>query len=206
MYVPRYYAQEDRVKLFAFMHTNSFGILFSHTGEEPMASHLPFMIDEKVGGQGLIYGHMAKANRQWRYADGQQVMVVFHGPHAYVPPTWYQEDNVVPTWDYVAVHAIGIFKALEGRSDIEESVSHLTDLHESSQPKPWEMDYTTEYADQMFKRIVGFQIEITDLKGKWKLNQNHSEVRRQRVSERMKAEGGEVNLQVAQLIDEDMAA
>ena len=134
MYVPRYYAQEDRVKLFAFMHANSFGILFSHTGEEPMASHLPFMIDEKVGGQGLIYGHMAKANRQWRYADGQQVMVVFHGPHAYVSPTWYQEDNVVPTWDYVAVHAIGIFKALEGRSDIEESVSHLTDLPESSQP------------------------------------------------------------------------
>ncbi|MEC8959987.1 MAG: FMN-binding negative transcriptional regulator, partial [Chloroflexota bacterium] len=66
MYIPRHYAQEDRGKLFEFMHNNSFGILFSHTGDEPMASHLPFVIDE-VGDQGLILGHMAKANRQWRY-------------------------------------------------------------------------------------------------------------------------------------------
>ena len=96
MYIPRHYAQEDRGKLFEFMQNNSFGILFSHTGDEPMASHLPFVIDE-VGDQGLILGHMAKANRQWRYADGQQVLVVFYGPHAYVSPTWYQEDEVVLT-------------------------------------------------------------------------------------------------------------
>ena len=203
MYIPRHYAQEDRGKLFEFMQNNSFGILFSHTGDEPMASHLPFVIDE-VGDQGLILGHMAKANRQWRYADGQQVLVVFHGPHAYVSPTWYQEDEVVPTWNYVAVHATGIFRAFEERAGLEESVSRLTDQHESSQPKPWQMDYGTEYSDQMLKRIVGFQIEITDLKGKWKLNQNHSELRRGRVSEQLKTEGGDANLQVARLIDEDM--
>ena len=205
MYIPRYYAQEDRAKLFEFMKDNSFGILFSHTGDEPMASHLPFVIDEEGGDQGLILGHMAKANDQWRYADGQQVMVVFHGPHTYVSPTWYQEDEVVPTWNYVTVHATGIFKPFEDRTRMEESVSRLTDQHEASQPEPWQMDYSTEYADQMFKRVVGFQIEITDLKGKWKLNQNHSEERRGRVSQQLKAEGGEVNLQIAGLIDEDMA-
>ena len=204
MYIPRYYAQEDRAKLFEFMKDNSFGILFSHTGDEPMASHLPFVIDGDAGEQGLILGHIAKANDQWRYADGQQVMVVFHGPHTYVSPTWYQEEDVVPTWNYAAVHATGTFKAFEDRAAMEENVSRLADQHEASQPKPWQMDYSTEYADQMFKRVVGFQIEITDLKGKWKLNQNHPEERRERVSKQLKAEGGEVNLQVARLIDEDM--
>jgi len=170
-----------------------------------MATHLPFVLDEEAGDQGLVLGHMAKANRQWRYADGRQVMVVFHGPHTYISPTWYQEDNTVPTWDYVAVHATGIFKAFEDRLAMEENLSRLTDQHESSQCKPWQMDYGTEYADQMIKRVVGFQIEICDLKGKWKLNQNHSEVRRRRVSEKLKAQGGAVNLQVAQLIDEDIA-
>ena len=204
MYIPKYYEVNDRAKLFEFMKDNSFGILFSHTGDEPMASHLPFVIDDDGGDQGLILGHMAKANRQWRNADGRQVLVVFHGPHTYGSPTWYQEDDVVPTWNYVAVHATGTLKAFEDRAGMEESVSRLTNQHEASQTNPWQLDYSTEYADQMLKRIVGFQIEITDLKGKWKLNQNHSEVRRGRVADQLKVEGGEVNLQIAGLIDADM--
>ena len=79
MYTPKHYAVTDKPKMFDFMRNNSFGILFSHTGDEPMASHLPFMIDENGGEQGLVLGHMAKANRQWRYADGQQVMVDYDG-------------------------------------------------------------------------------------------------------------------------------
>jgi len=205
MYLPRYYSQGDKDKLFEFMQNNSFGILFSHTGDEPMASHLPLVIDADTGEQGMILGHMAKANDQWRYANGQQVMVVFHGPNTYVSPTWYQEEDVVPTWNYVAVHATGIFKAFEDRAGMEESVGRLTDQHEAGQPEPWQMDCTTEYADQMFKRVVGFRIEITGLKGKWKLNQNHSEERRKRVTKQLKTMGGEVNLQVAKLMDEDMA-
>ena len=205
MYTPKYYAVEDRSKLLRFMQNNNFGILFSHTGFEPMASHLPLMIDESGGEQGLILGHMAKANRHWRYADGQQVMVVFHGPHTYVSPTWYQEEETVPTWNYVAVHATGVFKATEDRSDLEDSVGRLTQQHEASQPKPWEPDFSTAYSDQMLKRIVAFQIEITSLQGKWKLNQNHPDHRRQRVAEKLKTLGGEVNLQVAGLMDEDMA-
>ncbi len=205
MYTPKEYEVTDRSRLLEFMKENSFGILFSHTGDEPMATHLPFIIDEEAGDQGLILGHMAKANRQWRYADGQQVMVVFHGPHTYVSPTWYQAEDVVPTWDYVAVHATGIFRAFEDRKGMEETVARLTAQHEASQPQPWKMDYTTAYADQRLKQIVGFQIEITSLQGKWKLNQNHPEERRERVSEKLKTLGGEVNLQIAGLIDEDLA-
>ena len=205
MYLPKHYAVTDRSKMFDFMKDNSFGILFSHTGGEPMASHLPFMIDENGGEQGLVLGHMAKANNQWRYADGQQVLVVFHGPHTYVSPTWYQEEEVVPTWNYVAVHATGIFRAMEDRVEVEESVGRLVDQHEASQPKPWQPDFESTYSDQMLKRIVAFQIEITSLQGKWKLNQNHPEHRRRRVAEQLKTLGGEVNLQIAELMDEDMA-
>ncbi len=205
MYLPKHYAVTDRSKIFDFMKDNSFGILFSHTGDGPMASHLPFMIDENGGEQGLVLGHMAKANNQWRYADGQQVLVVFHGPHTYVSPTWYQEEEVVPTWNYVAVHATGIFRAMEDRVEVEESVGRLVDQHEASQPKPWQPDFQSTYSDQMLKRIVAFQIEITSLQGKWKLNQNHPEHRRRRVAEQLKTLGGEVNLQIAELIDEDMA-
>ena len=87
---------------------------------------------------------------------------------------------------------------------MEESVSRLTNQQEASQTNPRQLDYSTEYADRMLKRVVGFQIEITDLKGKWKLNQNHSEWRRGRVDDQLKVEGGEVNLQIAELIDADM--
>ena len=123
MYIPKYYSREDRTELFESMKNNNFGILFSHTGDELMASHLPFVIEEGAGDQGLSLGHMAKANLQWRYADGEQVMVVFHGPHTYISPTLYQEDNVVPTWNYVAVHATGIFKVFQDRSAMEENLS-----------------------------------------------------------------------------------
>ena len=205
MYLPRHYAVTDRSKMFEFMKGNSFGILFSHTGVEPMASHLPFIIDEDGGEQGIIMGHMAKANDQWRYADGQQVLVVFHGPHTYVSPTWYQEENTVPTWNYVAVHATGVFKAVEDRADLEESVGRLTNQHEASQPQPWHPDFSTDYSEQMLKRIVAFEIKISSLHGKWKLNQNHPEVRRRRVAEQLKTLGGDMNLQVSRLMDEDIS-
>ena len=205
MYLPKYYEVNDRTKLFDLMKSNSFAILFSHTGEEPMASHLPFIIDETGEEKGLILGHMAKANRQWRYADGQQVMVVFHGPHTYVSPTWYQEEDAVPTWNYTAVHATGTFKATEEPAVMEDMVARLTAQHEASQPQPWQMDFSTDYASQMMKRVVAFQIDITSIQGKWKLNQNQSDARRERVAAKLGSSEHEGDLQVAKLLDEDMA-
>ena len=204
MYLPKHFAVADRSKMHEFIKNNGFGILFSHTGSEPMASHLPFILDENGGEQGLILGHMARANHQWRYADGQQVLVVFHGPHAYVSPTWYQEADTVPTWNYVAVHASGVFKAVEDRAGIEEIVGRITDYYESSQPRPWQADFSTPYAEQMIQRIVSFQIEITQLQGKWKLNQNHPEGRRRRVSEQLNTLGGDNDRQIAALMAASM--
>ena len=95
MYIPKHYEVTDRFKLYEFVKTNGFGILFSHTGPEPMATHLPFVFGENGAEQGIILRHMAKANRQWRYADGRQVLVVFHGPHLRV-------SNLVPGRRYRA--------------------------------------------------------------------------------------------------------
>lgn len=201
MYTPKHYEVTDISKICEFIKSNNFGILFSHTGSEPMASHLPFVLDQNGGDKGIILGHMAKANHQWKNANGQQVMVVFHGPHTYVSPTWYQEEDTVPTWNYVAVHATGVFKAIEDRPGIEESVLQLTEQHEASQPQQWRPDLSTESSDQLLKRIVAFEIWITSLQGKWKLNQNHPQRRRRRVAEQLKTLGGDNNLQIASLMD-----
>ena len=109
----------------------------------------------------------------------------------------------MPTWNYVAVHATGVFRAVEDWSGLEESVGRLTDQHEASQPEPWRPDLGTDYLYQMLKRIVAFEIEMTSLQGKWKLNQNHPQHRRRWVAQQLKTLGGDSNLQVARLMDED---
>ena len=186
MYLPKHYAVTDRQQLHDFIKVNGFGILFSGNGPEPVASHLPFILDESAGEQGTLLSHMAGANRQWRHADGQQVLIVFQGPHTYVSPTWYQDPETVPTWNYVAVHVYGILKVVQDQERIQNILARITDYYEASLPQPWQAEFTSEYAQQMVKRIVAFEIEIDKMQGKWKLNQNHPEERRRRVVDVLK--------------------
>ena len=186
MYLPKHYAVTDRQQLHDFIKGNGFGILFSGNGPEPVASHLPFILDESAGKQGTLLSHMAGANRQWRHADGQQVLTVFQGPHTYVSPTWYQDPETVPTWNYVAVHVYGILKVVQDQERIQNILARITDYYEASLPQPWQAEFTSEYAQQMVKRIVAFEIEIDKMQGKWKLNQNHPEERRRRVVDVLK--------------------
>ena len=147
---------------------------------------MPFILDESAGEQGTLLSHMAGANRQWRHADGQQVLIVFQGPHTYVSPTWYQDPETVPTWNYVAVHVYGILKVVQDQERIQNILARITDYYEASLPQPWQAEFTSEYAQQMVKRIVAFEIEIDKMQGKWKLNQNHPEERRRRVVDVLK--------------------
>jgi len=186
MYLPRHYAVTDKQQLHDFIKGNSFGILFSGNGPEPVASHLPFILDESAGEQGTLLSHMAGANRQWRHADGQQVLTVFQGPHTYVSPTWYEDPETVPTWNYVAVHVYGILKVVQDQERLQSILARITDYYEASLPQPWQAEFTSEYAQQMVKRIVVFEIEIDKMQGKWKLNQNHPEERRRRVVDVLK--------------------
>jgi len=204
MYLPRHYAVTDVDALHEFIRSHGFGILFSWTGEEPMASHLPFILDEDSGEQGTLLGHMARANDQWRYADGQRVLVVFHGPHAYVSPTWYREPDTVPTWNYVTAHVYGTFRAKPSAEDTQQIVGRVTDYYESFQPSPWKPDFSTEFTQQMVKRIVAFKIEIEKVQGKWKLNQNHPDRRRERVAETLRTLSGDNPQEIAELIEAEL--
>jgi len=201
MYVPRHYAVTDRQQLHDFIKGNGFGIMFSGNGPEPVASHLPFILDESAGEQGTLLSHMAGANRQWRHADGQQVLTVFQGPHTYVSPTWYQDPETVPTWNYVAVHVYGILKVVQDQERIQNILARITDYYEASLPQPWQAEFTSEYAQQMVKRIVAFEIEIDKMQGKWKLNQNHPEERRRRVVDVLKTMPGDNSRGIATLME-----
>src|SRR5262249_43344267 len=111
MYIPTSFVETDATKLFDFIQQHSFGLLVSASEGEPFATHLPFLVDRSSGTHGCVLSHMAKANPQWRQAAGKTVLVVFTGPHSYVSPTWYEADDVVPTWNYSAVHVYGTFHA-----------------------------------------------------------------------------------------------
>src|SRR5262245_52454200 len=102
MYIPSAFAQADPAELFAFMESYSFALLVSTHEGEPFGTHIPLLLERDTGPHGTLVGHMARANPHWRGLDGQPVLAVFSGPHAYVSPTWYESENVVPTWHYVA--------------------------------------------------------------------------------------------------------
>jgi transcriptional regulator len=145
---------------------------------------------------------LARANPQWRHADGQRVLAVFSGPHAYVSPSWYEADEVVPTWNYVAVHAVGVLRAIHDRDDLLRIAQDSVAFFENGRPQPWTFDASTGYADRMLKGIVGFRIEIQTLEGKWKLSQNHPPERRTKVRKALRERGGE-DADVARLMEED---
>ncbi|MGE5701152.1 MAG: FMN-binding negative transcriptional regulator [Clostridia bacterium] len=200
MYIPSHFAETDKQTLFDFMEANSFAILFSQKDGVPQASHLPFLLDRE---EECLYGHMAIANGHWRDASGE-VMVVFSGAHAYISPSWYQEKAAVPTWNYTAVHAYGTFEQVKAE-ELPPILAKSVEQYESTFAEPWRLeDADPEYVGKMSKAIVGFRIKLSKLEGKWKLNQNHSRERQERVVVALKAQGDENSLQIAQLMEDNL--
>src|SRR5438874_11586145 len=181
MYVPPHFAVSDAARLHDFIEQYSFGLLVSQVGGMPFASHLPFLLDRTAGPHGTLVGHLARANPQWREAGGKTALAVFPGPHAYVSPTWYEAGQVVPTWNYVAVHAYGRLELVEDRDALLEIVQRSVRFYEQSLPRPWSFDGSGTFADRMLGQIVGFRIAVERIEGKWKLNQNHPAERRRKV-------------------------
>jgi len=170
MYSPPYNRVEDRVELLEFMRANNFPILVTGTGGVLHASHLPVVAFEKEN-QIFIDMHMAKNNPQWREFFDDEVLVVFHGPHAYVSPTWYAEKVRVPTWNYAAVHAYGVAKVIEDKKVKEKNQRHLIEVMDPEWLKQHDR-LPREYIDQMLDGIVNFTIAVTRIETRWKLSQN----------------------------------
>lgn len=186
MYIPAAFAESDQSKLHDFIERNSFGLLVSQVDGLPFATHLPFLLERNTGPHGTLICHVARANPQWQQANGQTVLAIFSGPHAYISPTWYEADQVVPTWNYAAVHAYGLARIIEDESTLLQIVQEMVRVYEQALPSPWSFDGSTVFAKRMLPQIVGFRIEIEKIEGKWKLNQNQPIERRRKVLRALK--------------------
>ncbi|HEX8594144.1 MAG TPA: FMN-binding negative transcriptional regulator [Pseudomonas sp.] len=180
MYMPAAFKDDDIASLHELMEHARLAILVTHDGGEMQASHLPLLLDPEQGAYGTLYGHLAKANPQSQaLANGAQVMVIFPGADAYVSPSFYaakaEHGKVVPTWNYVAVHAYAIPEAFVDAERLLKVVSGLTDKHEAGRASPWAVnDAPADYIEKMLGAIVGFALPIDRLEGKRKLSQNRS--------------------------------
>ena len=170
MYSPDYNRVEDKPELLAFLRANNFPILVTGTGGVLHASHLPVTIHEH-GAQIVIDMHMAKNNPQWKEFFDDEVMVLFSGPHAYISPRWYADQERVPTWNYATVHAYGVPAIISDRKAKAESQRRLI---ESLDPVwlPKHEALSQKYVDMMLDGIVNFSIPVARMETRWKLSQN----------------------------------
>jgi transcriptional regulator len=175
MYTPRSYRNEDTRELHALIRRYNFATLFTHRAGESFATHLPFMIDADRGPNGTLIAHMARANPHWRaFADAPPSLVVFLGPHAYISPAWYHHQETVPTWNYAVVHVTGTPRIVSDDGDMRAMVMRLVDEHEGPLGHPWDVAQAQAVMDVEMKGIVGFEIVIDRMEGKFKLNQNRA--------------------------------
>lgn len=203
MYLPATFAKGDLHTLHEFIDLHDFGVLVSPGGEVPEAAHLPFLLDRASGPQGTLIAHVARANPLWKsLQDGQPALAIFSGPHAYISPGWYEADHVVPTWNYLAVHASGPVKVVSDDDELWEMVRRLVERHESPRARPWRLENDAENARRLLSQIVGLKLTIERLDGKWKLGQNRPVEQRRRVIAALRRDGGPGSEAIAALMEE----
>lgn len=202
VYMPKHFAVTDQETLIAFMRRYSFATLVSTGAAGLIASHLPLLYEPSAGGAGRLFGHLARANPQLAdLAGGREVMAIFHGPHAYVSPTWYATHPAVPTWNYAVVHAYGTVEAMADEATLRKLLVKLSDTYEAGNPAPWRLaDQPGRYIEGMLRGIGGFAIKITRLEGKFKLSQNRDAVDRERVAAALEASDDAESRNVAALM------
>jgi transcriptional regulator len=180
MYNPSGFAINDLQELQQQIVATRLAMVITHGEHGLQASHLPLLLRPDQGPKGTLYGHFARANPQWKeLQNGAEALVIFAGADAYVSPGFYpskaEHGKVVPTWNYLAIHAYGTAQVFTDAERLLDLVSALTDRHEAGRPQPWQVaDAPTDYIDGMLKAIVGFALPIQRLEGKRKLSQNRS--------------------------------
>lgn len=177
MYRPAAFRQDDLTALHAQIESTGLALLTSNGPAGLQATHLPLLLAAEDGEFGTLYGHFARANPHWQALAGQEALAVFSGPDAYVHPGWYpgkaEHGRVVPTWNYIAVHAWGAVETFDEPARLLELLARLTARHEAGRPRPWSLDEApAEYIERQLRAIVGFALPIRRLEGQWKLSQN----------------------------------
>ncbi|HEX3755421.1 MAG TPA: FMN-binding negative transcriptional regulator [Rhizomicrobium sp.] len=203
MYVPDHF-REDRVPvLHDAIRRIGFGTLVTLDDDGIEANHVPMLLDAEAG---ILRGHLARANPQARsLRPGAQALAIFLGPHAYVSPSWYpskvETGKAVPTWNFIAVHAQGTIVRQQDAAWLRAHVAALTEVHEAARATPWSLaDAPSDYLDGMLRAIIGFELAVTRLDGKWKLSQNRSPADIAGVRDGLLREGGEAQATLAALM------
>lgn len=208
MYVPNDFALDDPARIAEVLRGYGFAVLISALdGQAPQATHLPFVYEPARGAKGTLVAHMARANPHWRdlaalAESGDEALVVFQGPHAYVSPSWYAAGPAVPTWNYVAVHAYGAPRLIEDERRVRALLERMVEIHEAGSPAPWALDGEDErYLARMQRGVVAFEIPIERLQAKAKLSQNKSADDRRAVAAALRAGSDPLAAEVAAWMD-----
>lgn len=183
MYQPPHFIETDRETLHALIRAHPLGLLISATQDGPVADPIPFLIDPEVGLNGRLRAHLARANPQWKLIAAQPempVLVVFQGANAYITPSWYETKRetgkVVPTWNYAIVQVRGTARIVDDKGWIAQQIRDLTVSREAARAEPWAVsDAPAAFIEAQIKGIIGVEVEIAHIEGKWKVSQNRPE-------------------------------
>jgi transcriptional regulator len=215
MYVPEPFAERELPALHELVRARPFALLTSaRPGEAPIATHLPLLLDEKSGEQGVLIGHVARANPHWRHFDGETpALAVFQGPHAYVSARWYGSTKQVPTWNYLAVHATGRPHLVTDTTRVFALLRELMSQNERGLPEAARgigkgarelADIPFAHLDRLTRAIVAFELPIERLEGKRKLSQNKKPAERRLLAQGLRAAGHGDALAIAELIEAEL--
>jgi transcriptional regulator len=181
MYVPAAFRVEDTSSLYGAIEAYSFATVVTVADDVPFATHVPLLLEQRADGPALL-GHVARANPHWRRFDGsRQALAIFHGPHAYISPSWYATQPAVPTWNYVAVHAYGAPCVRDDETWVSQLLDRLVAKYESALPEPWSGDLPGAFRQRMIRAVVGFEMPIERIEGKFKVGQNRPAADHERV-------------------------
>ncbi len=172
MYIPKYYREEDHNTILAFLRQNNFPALVSFDGEKLVATHTPTEVVEDEHGKLTIYGHLSRANPQWKTFGQQEVLLIFQGAHTYISPRWYNHINV-PTWNYLMIHVYGNVRLVQ-EGELFALLSRLVHAHEVNTSYSLE-GLPQDFVDKELKGVVGFAVEVTRIDAGYKLSQNRND-------------------------------
>jgi len=207
MYRPAHFDENRASVLRDFVGQHPLAVVVAASATGIVANHIPLMLEAGDGGGARLRGHIARANSMWQeLPSGSEVLAIFQGPSQYISPNWYpskrEHGKVVPTWNYAVVHARGAIAWHHDQAWLRELVAALTDRHEGGQAAPWRVqDAPEEFIQQMLAAIVGFEISVTSMVGKWKLSQNRNAADRAGVVAALAASPAAASREMAVLVE-----
>lgn len=202
MYIPEHFTMKEVTAAYKVIQENSFATLFSTHKGMPFATHLPLVLNKE---KTHLYGHFARPNPQWKDIQNQTVLTVFHGPHCYISPSWYETNKAVPTWNYVTVHVYGEVELIRDEHEVMNSLNEMVVKYEAPDSSYRLQEVDAEFLAGMSKGVQGFKIKIDKIEGKAKVSQNHSVHRQELVIKQLEQSSFPDEQQIASLMKVNLA-